>query len=182
MHETALGDPDARLMLQARDGSVAAFEQLMQRYKERVASLLRTRMGSTSHVEDLSQEVFLRVFRSRRSYVPRAKFSTWIFTIARNVAANAKRYQRSRKRETLLDGYTIAHIAETDDREAPDTHLATQEAYAILLKAVEQLNERERQALILRQFEGVSHAEVAVQMRTTPVAIRSIVAAVDRTE
>ena len=174
MHESVTSDPDALLMLEARHGSVAAFEQLMKRYEQRVARLLRLRMGSSAHVEDLSQEVFLRVFRSRGSYVPRAKFSTWLFRIASNVAANARRYQRSRRREVLLDGYTIEHLSETEDSREPDARLAAADAYSVLLHAIEQLNERERQALMLQQFEGMSHAQIAVKMSATPDAVKSL--------
>ena len=88
-----LADPDVRLMLQVRDDDAQAFEELMLRYQNRVLSLLAHLVGRRDLAEDLTQEVFLRVYRARKRYVPGAKFSTWLFTIAGNVASNALRTQ-----------------------------------------------------------------------------------------
>ena len=89
-------DPDVRLMLEVRDGSAAAFEELVLRYQGRLVRVLEHLVGGRDLAEDLAQEVFLRVFRARRQYVPGAKFATWLFTIANNVASNALR-DRSRR-------------------------------------------------------------------------------------
>src|SRR4026207_221864 len=97
-----LADPDVRLMLQVRDGDAQAFEELMLRYQNRLMSLLAHLIGQRDLAEDLAQEVFLRVYRARKRYVPGAKFSTWLFTIARNVASNALR-SRSRRPEVNLE-------------------------------------------------------------------------------
>ena len=86
-----LQDPDVRLMLQVRDGSAAAFDELMTRYQSRLVTVLEHLTGRRDLAEDLAQEVFLRVYRARQRYVPGAKFSTWLFTIANNVASNALR-------------------------------------------------------------------------------------------
>ncbi|HEV3023074.1 MAG TPA: sigma-70 family RNA polymerase sigma factor, partial [Pirellulales bacterium] len=99
----ALSDPDVRLMLQVRDGSAAAFEELMLRYQGRLVTVLEHLVGRRGQAEDLAQDVFLRIYRARESYVPAAKFSTWLFTIANNVAANALR-TRSRRHEINVDG------------------------------------------------------------------------------
>src|SRR6476620_4172728 len=96
-----LADPDVRLMLQVRDGDALAFEELMLRYQNRLMSLLTHLVGQRDLAEDLTQEVFLRVYRARKRYVPGAKFSTWLFTIAGNVASNALR-SKSRRREVHL--------------------------------------------------------------------------------
>ena len=86
-----LRDPDVRLMLEVRNDNAAAFEELMLRYQNRLVTVLDHLVGGRDQAEDLAQEVFLRVYRSRKRYVPGAKFSTWLFTIANNVAANARR-------------------------------------------------------------------------------------------
>src|SRR5688572_30873920 len=96
-----LADPDVRLMLQVRDNDAQAFEELMLRYQNRVLSLLAHLVGNRDLAEDLTQEVFLRVYRARKRYIPGAKFSTWLFTIAGNVASNALR-TKSRRREVVL--------------------------------------------------------------------------------
>ena len=94
-------DPDVRLMLEVREGNAAAFEELVSRYQGRLLTVLRHLVGSREQAEDLTQEVFLRVYRARQSYEPGAKFSTWLFTIANHVAANALR-SRSRCHEVTI--------------------------------------------------------------------------------
>ncbi len=93
-----LNDPDVRLMLEVRDDSATAFEELMLRYQNRLVTVLDHLVGQRDLAEDLAQDVFLRIYRARKRYVPGAKFSTWLFTIANNVASNALRSQ-SRRRE-----------------------------------------------------------------------------------
>src|SRR5690242_21957197 len=90
-----LADPDVRLMLQVREGNAAAFEELMLRYQNRLVTVLEHLVGKRGQAEDLAQDVFLRVYRARHTYEPGSKFSTWLFTIANNVASNSLR-SRSR--------------------------------------------------------------------------------------
>src|SRR5688572_27630020 len=99
-----LQDPDVRLMLKVRDeDSAAAFEELMLRYQNRLLTILDHLVGDRTLAEDLAQDVFLRIYRARKSYEPGAKFSTWLFTITNNVARNAKRTV-SRRREVGVAG------------------------------------------------------------------------------
>ena len=93
-----LRDPDVRLMLRVRDDDAAAFEELMLRYQNRLVTVLEHLTGDRNTAEDVAQEVFLRVYRSRKRYVPGSKFSTLLFTIANNAASNARR-QRARRKE-----------------------------------------------------------------------------------
>ncbi|MDR1053437.1 MAG: sigma-70 family RNA polymerase sigma factor, partial [Planctomycetaceae bacterium] len=96
-----LHDPDVRLMLAVQQDDAAAFEELVMRYQGRIHSLLRHAVNDRNIAEDLTQDVFLRVFRARKTYQPDAKFSTWLFTIANNVALNAIR-SKIRKPEVQL--------------------------------------------------------------------------------
>ena len=89
-------------MLAVRDDDALAFEELMERYQDRVLTILTHLVSSRDLAEDLTQDVFLRVYRSRKSYFPGSKFSTWLFTIVNNVAANARR-SKSRRREINLE-------------------------------------------------------------------------------
>ena len=82
-------DPDVRLMLKVKAGSHAAFEELVQRYQDRVRGIIAHLLGSSAHAEDLTQEVFLRVYRARRSYVVSAKFATWLFTDRKSTRLNS---------------------------------------------------------------------------------------------
>ena len=81
-------DPDVRLMLQIRDDTPGAFEVMVSRYQDRLVGVLYHMVGNLEEAEDLSQDVFLRIYKARKGYRPKAKFSTWLFTIANNLAMN----------------------------------------------------------------------------------------------
>ncbi len=81
-------DPDVRLMVQVRNDVQGAFEALVERYQGRLVGIFFHMVGSREEAEDLCQEVFLRIYRARKGYRPRAKFATWLFTIANNLALN----------------------------------------------------------------------------------------------
>ena len=83
-------DPDVRLMVQVRNDIPGAFETLVERYQNRLVGILFHLVGNLQEAEDLCQEVFLRIYKARKGYRPRSKFSTWLFTIANNLALNFK--------------------------------------------------------------------------------------------
>ena len=95
-------DPDVRLMLKVRDDNGKAFEELVQKYEARLVSFLGHQVRGQDQAEDLAQEVFMRVFRARKNYVPSAKFSTWLFTITHNVASNCLLYTSPSPRDATL--------------------------------------------------------------------------------
>ncbi|MBN2024557.1 MAG: sigma-70 family RNA polymerase sigma factor [Pirellulales bacterium] len=176
-----LRDPDVRLMLEVRDDSAAAFEELMLRYQSRLVNVLTHLVGSRDQAEDLAQDVFLRVFRARKRYVPASKFSTWLFTIANNVAANARR-TLSRRQEVKLDargsGPLGAHpldvLAQASSSQMPTRLLAKAEAREVVRLALGALNERQRLAVLLNKFEGMNYADIAEVMEISPQAIKSL--------
>jgi RNA polymerase sigma-70 factor, ECF subfamily len=174
-------DPDVRLMLEVRDGSAAAFEQLVERYQARLVRVLEHLAGNRHQAEDLAQEVFLRVYRARHTYEPGAKFATWLFTIANNVAANALR-DRSRRHEVCLaaspGGSTgvrrLDRLAAAASGLMPERQLAKAEMREMVRLALESLSERQRLAVLLNKFEAMSYAEIAATMQLTPQAIKSL--------
>src|SRR5436190_12088453 len=95
----ALRDPDIRLMLRVRDDDAVAFNELVALYQRRLVGIMHHLVGNAEEAEDLAQEVFLRVYRARKKYHPRSKFSTWLFTIANNLALNSL---RSRQRKPVV--------------------------------------------------------------------------------
>ena len=99
--QLALRDPDVRLMLRVRDDEPGAFEELVEQFQHRLIAVMHHLVGDATEAEDLAQEVFLRVYRARQKYRPRSKFSTWLFTIANNLALNSLR-SRQRKPTTPL--------------------------------------------------------------------------------
>lgn len=176
-----LRDPDVRLMLEVRNDNAAAFEELMLRYQDRVVTVLEHLVGKRGQAEDLAQEVFLRVYRSRKSYVPGAKFSTWLFTIANNVASNALR-SRSRRREVTLDEagsgsmamLRLDELAKAASGQMPTRQVDKAEMRDIIRLALESLNERQRLAVLLNKFESMSYADIAETMNMSPKAIKSL--------
>lgn len=172
-------DPDVRLMLQVRDGSATAFEELVLRYQGRLLTVLEHLVRDRDRAEDLAQEVFLRVFRARHNYTAGAKFSTWLFTIANNVASNSRR-DRSRRKEVRAGGDNDTS-AEPLDRMAlaasglmPTRQLDKAEMAEIVRLAIEQLSERQRLAVLLSKFEGMSYADIAATMGMSVQAIKSL--------
>ena len=172
-------DTNIRLMLAVQSDDASAFEELMLRFQGRVQSLLWHLIGNREMAEDLTQDVFLRVFRARKSYQPSAKFSTWLFTIANNVALNQLRSQR-RKPETQFGGETSENSSVVTPEPAagsesmPARQLDKVELREMVRLAVEALNERQRMAVLLNRFEGMSYAEIADVMHLTPQAVKSL--------
>jgi RNA polymerase sigma-70 factor (ECF subfamily) len=174
-------DPDVRLMLEVRDDHAAAFEELVLRYQDRLAMVLEHLVGNRDHAEDLTQEVFLRVYRARKNYVHTAKFATWLFTIVNNVASNALRDQ-SRRREVTLptrDSNStgvrpLDAVLQASSGQMPARQLDKAEARDIVRIALQTLGERQRMAVLLCKFEGMSYAEIAAAMELSPQAVKSL--------
>ena len=177
----ALSDPDVRLMLEVRDGSAAAFEELMLRYQGRLVTVLEHLVGKRGQAEDLAQEVFLRVYRARERYAPGAKFSTYLFTIANNVALNAKR-SKSRRREVNvaaaesgeMGAPPLEQLAQAASGQMPTRQLDKAELQDVVRLAVGSLGERQRLAVLLSKFEEMSYADIGETMGLTPQAVKSL--------
>jgi len=174
-------DPDVRLMLRTRDGDAEAFEELMLRYQNRVVSLLAHLTGRRDMAEDLAQDVFLRIYRARKRYVPGSKFSTWLFTIAHNVASNAQRTLSRRKEVQLAAPGTSDTGANALDAAAvaasglmPTRQLDKLELRDVVNMAVAALSDRQREAVLLNKFEHLSYEEIAEVMQLTPSAVKSL--------
>lgn len=177
----ALRDPDIRLMLRVRDGDdTAAFAELVERFRHRLVAVMHHLVGNADEAEDLAQEVFLRVYRTRKKYTPKAKFSTWLFTIANNLALNSL---RDRKRRPVLplelrdSGPLGPRPTETlaPTRDAPPTHgLQQQELADVIRQALDGLNERQRMAIILNKFEDMNYADIGDVMGLSTKAVKSL--------
>jgi len=174
-------DPDVRLMLEVREDIGAAFEELMLRYQNRVVTVLEHLVGNRSQAEDLAQDVFLRVYRARKNYVPGSKFSTWLFKITNNVALNALR-SKSRRREVNVESHEsgpmgatrLDEMAQAASGLIPARQLDKAEMRDIIQLALESLNERQRMAVLLSKFEDMNYADIASAMDMTPKAIKSL--------
>jgi len=175
----ALADPDVQLMLKVRAGDVAAFNELHQRYSDRIQGVITYLIGNSQSTEDLAQEVFLRVYRARHTYEVGAKFSTWLFTIVNNVVLNARR-SLSRRREVNLafdesDGIHTDLWRREADVESPADVAEHKEMRHLILECVDRLGARQRTAVSLCDLKGLSYAGVAKQLGTTPDAAKSLI-------
>ncbi len=179
--QMALRDPDIRLMLLVREADDRqAFAELVGRYQHRLVGVMHHLVGRPEEAEDLAQEVFLRVYRTRQKYSPKAKFATWLFTIANNLALNALR-DRRRKRVVSLDPPDPAASGswQTDqlaaNRDQPPAQSLQQAELAVVIRqALDQLNDRQRMAVVLNKFEDMNYAEIAEVMGLSTKAVKSL--------
>jgi RNA polymerase sigma-70 factor (ECF subfamily) len=180
-HSPPEDDPDVQLMLRVRDDDAEAFAELVASYQPRLARILQHLVGERELAEDLVQEVFLRVYRARKTYLPGAKFSTWIFRIANNIASNAVR-DRSRRREYQMVDFSgsqaavpaMDQLAVASSSTLPVRRLEGTERAEMVRQALDSLSERQRMALLLSKFEGLSYQEIADTMGLTTKAVRSL--------
>lgn len=177
-------DPDVRLMLRVREDDAGAFEELVRRYQSRLVRLLQHIGPRADLAEDLAQETFLRIYRARKRYEPGAKFSTWLFTIAGNVAKNAARANNRRQEVSEVDAPrgaeapSGAQLLDATALEAsgmmPARIVERTEREEVVRAAVATLGERQRMALILSRFENMNYVEIAETMGLTTKAVKSL--------
>jgi RNA polymerase sigma-70 factor, ECF subfamily len=174
-----LEDPEVSLMLRVQAGDDGAFADLVLRYRARVFGSFVKRLGDRQEAEDLTQEVFLRLYRSRHTYQPRARFGTWLFHVSQNVARNAL---RARRRRPALRLEALTSPADpgpgeallTDRGEAPSRPIERSELAGVVRAAVSALAGRQRAAVELHQFHDRTYAEVAEELEMTPKAAKSL--------
>ena len=168
-------------MLDVRDDNAAAFDELMLRYQNRLVTVLEHLVGRRDQAEDLAQEVFLRVYRARKRYVVGAKFSTWLYTIANHVAANALRSLSRRPEVNVTPRPTDSGSSSALDKMAlaasgamPTRQLDKAELRDVVRAALASLSERQRMAVLLNKFEEMSYADIAAAMDMSPQAVKSL--------
>jgi len=158
-------------------GSEAAFRALVQRYRTRIMNLVCRFINDRDRAEEISQEVFLRVFRNRERYRKSGKFSTWIFTIAVNLTKNEIR-SRVRHRGTFsLDAMEEESggqgVSFPDAKPLPDEDLNANEIGRKVAEALHKIPARYREAVVLRDVEGLSYEEVGQILRIPGGTVRS---------
>jgi len=176
-----LSDPDVQLMLRVREGDEVAFAELVESYQDRVVSIFRNILRSQDAAEDLAQETFMRVYRARHGYQPTAKFSTWLFRIANNLASNALRSKKRRKEVQFGSGDTGPVSTRPPEKNVaeksalmPARQLDKNELAEMIQEAMENLNDRQRMALLLNKFEEMSYGDIAEILELSPSAIKSL--------
>lgn len=175
-------DPDVRLMLRVRDDEPGAFERLLLRYQNRVLGIMTHLVGDADAAEDLTQDVFLRVFRSRKRYKPTAKFATWLFTIANNLARNHLRTRGRRAAVPLHQppGASSSVLQTADLLPGRETTASTQmrqvELSEVVREALDGLGDDQKLAVLLNKFEGLGYADIAAVMGRSEAAVKSLLA------
>lgn len=173
-------DPDAALMLRVKQGDTAAFEELVEKYKQPLINLLFRILRDATEAEDLAQNVFVQVFKFAHRYRIEAKFSTWLYTIARNLALNEIR-RRSRHPAESLDAVTELDEGTSprqfEDRasvSAPD-RLIQDELSAKVTEALGSLPENQRTAILLFQEKEMSYQEISKILNCSLSATKSLI-------
>ena len=166
---------DIRLMRATAAGDDLAFRQLVEKHQGSVIGTIAKMTGRPSEAEDLAQQVFVRIWKSAPRYEPSAKFTTWLFTIVRNLVFNESR-RTYRKHEVSMEAQVEATHFETVDNVTPlpDSMVLHDELRAAADKAIAALPEQARMAVILRRFEDAPYEEIAEVLDTTVPAVKSL--------
>jgi RNA polymerase sigma-70 factor (ECF subfamily) len=173
-------DPDAALMLRVKQGDRDAFEALVEKYKQPVMNLVYRTLPDATEAEDLAQHVFVQVFKSAHRYEVSAKFSTWIFTIARNLCLNEIR-RRSRHPAESFDEASAENedqpLRQFEDLKtfSPPDALLQGELEEKIGEALASLPEKQRTALVLCRQDELSYEEIAEVLGCSLSATKSLI-------
>ncbi len=173
---------DVQLMLDVKAGDARSFELLLQRYRTPLVNFLYRMVRDRGHAEDLAQEVFFRVYRARKDYVPSAKFTTWLFRIATNLALNAMRDGRYRRMEVSIDQPVAADAEDgaerplevADKRPHIEQHLVEEDRKAMIRHAIEKLPEKQRAAVLLHKYQELDYNEISRILDCSESALKSL--------
>ncbi len=160
---------DIALMARIKKGDTDAFEELVSRHQRPVYNLALRFLSDSCEAEDIAQETFIRVFRAADTYTPDAKFTTWLYTIVKNLCFNAIRKRQS---ATLvsIDEETAPEIASREDD--PARSLEREQLRKMVSRAVNALPENLRIAVILQKFHGLSYEEIAAVLGCSVNAVK----------
>ncbi len=171
-------DPGKELMIRLQQGDDSAFHEIVMQYQQKVHNYAFRSLHDRHKAEDIAQETFLRVFKAYNRWRPEANFSTWLFTIAHRLCLNEIR-SRSRERKALHTVHGTGEtdiLAQTEDkkRRSPLKKSIQHEQSALLHSVIQKLPEKQKQAILLHKFEGLSYKEVAEVLDLSLEAVRSL--------
>src|SRR5580698_521837 len=168
---------DVQLMLDVKAGDEASFDFLLQRYRSPLVNFLNRMVRDQATAEDLAQEVFLRVYRARKQYTPSAKFTTWLFRIATNLALNSVRDNRHQKMEVPIDAPVDGEDSAPRELPAPqmriDEFMVERDRAKIIRRAINSLPEKQRAAVLLHKYEEMDYYEIAGILDCSEGALKS---------
>jgi RNA polymerase sigma-70 factor (ECF subfamily) len=177
---SAPADPDAALMLRAKQGDRGAFEALVIRHQQAIVNFIHRSVPDVEEAEDLAQNTFVQAWKARQRYRVSARFTTWLFTIARNLTLNELR-RRSRHAHESIDAplgdeesHPVRQFEDCKARDAGD-QLLRSEIEARVAQAVSELPENQRTAILLCQDEETSYEDIARVLGCSLSATKSII-------
>ena len=170
--------PSEELMARIAKGDEDAFELLVTRHQTSILNLIYRYVGDRTQANDLSQEVFLRVWQAARSYKPQAKFTTWIYRITANLCLNELKSSRRKKwLQFLRFGDNLENTVEetlVDDTPSSEDLLLAKERSRQIANALQSLPENQRMALILKRYDDLSYQEIAKILNCSISAVESL--------
>jgi RNA polymerase sigma-70 factor, ECF subfamily len=181
MEAVAALERDAQLMLRVREGDETSFALLLERHRGPVVNFLHRMVQNRAVSEELAQEVFLRVYRSRGTYEPTAKFTTWLFRIATHLALNAIRDGRKSKGHESLDrevrdGLVLDGVARhiTDRQPNAEQELIRAGKVKEIRQAIQALPDKQRAAVLMHKYQGLDYSQIAGALRCSESAVKSL--------
>lgn len=173
-NECSDNDIDVALMLRVGKLDEEAFEELITRHQNAVIGTVNKMLGNSSDAEDIAQQVFIRIWKSAPRYKPKAKFTTFLFTITRNLVFNESR-RRSRKKEYSIDEREDDFHLQTPDPQtaSPAEGVLHNELQKTVDEAINSLPEKQRMAVILRRYENMAYDEIGRILELSTPAVKS---------
>lgn len=169
-------DYDAELMLRVKDGDGASFAVLLDKHRSSVIHFLQRMVQSHAVAEELAQEVFLRVYRSRATYEPTAKFTTWLFRIATHLALNSIRDGKNERLQERLDdnpeNLPVKQVS--DKRPTVEATLVYQARLEEVRKAIRALPDKQRAAVLMHKYEEMEYTQIAKVLNCSESAVKSL--------
>ena len=166
---------DAQLMLLVREGDESAFREIFNRYQKQILDLCHRFVGNQADAEEVAMDVFIHLYRSRDSYKPEAKLSTYLYRIAVNLSLNRI---RDRKRRRLVSFEFLKSKKPFDpsgpESERPDSQFETHERENLVRKAIDGLPAKQKSALLLRRYNELTYEEIANVMGTSVSAVEAL--------
>jgi RNA polymerase sigma-70 factor (ECF subfamily) len=170
---------DAEVMLRVKAGDDSAFDYLVQKYRRPIINFMYRMAHNAAVAEDLAQEVFLRVYRSRATYQPSAKFTTWLYRIATNLGVNYIRDTRHERPENTLN----LDEPDTETGQTPDLadktanieqQMLRRERLAAIRQKVDALPERQRMAVLMHKYQQMDYRQIAEVLKLSESATKSL--------
>jgi RNA polymerase sigma-70 factor, ECF subfamily len=175
----ASGLSDAEMMLRVKAGDDSAFDYLVQKYRRPIISFMYRMAHNPAAAEDLAQEVFLRVYRSRANYEPSAKFSTWLYRIATNLGVNYARDTRHERPENVTnldepDQETGQALDLADKKPSVEEEILRRERMTAIRQKVEALPERQKLAVLMHKYQQMDYRQIADVLKLSESATKSL--------